>query len=191
MSVMQKDCPEENMQVINPPIAQSLFPRVNAAQDSSTCSDDSWHRGNGQRVVAFTFFGDPHLVRHNTTYFEGILANVDAISSFYNSNWSIRLYHDIAPDDPWSVELCKIACSHDQLDLCRVNKLSLPIVNELSLPMFNNVNNLSVPIFSNAAVDIFPMLWTLLLRCILLQSPQNNFSSELWVLVFKIGNQKQ
>merc|ERR1719500_889758 len=112
---------------------------IEADPDSSTCSGDSWQRGNGQRVVAFTFFGDPKSVRHNTTYFEGILANVAAISSFYDGDWSIRLYHDIAPDDPWSGELCKIACSYDRLDLCQVNQLSLPILSN--------------------AVNIYPALW--------------------------------
>ena len=132
--------------------ADILFPSIEADRDSSTCSGDSWQRGNGQRVVAFTFFGDPKSVRHNTTYFEGILANVAAISSFYDSDWSIRLYHDIAPDDPWSWELCKIACSYDRLDLCQVNQLSLPILSN--------------------AVNIYPALWTLLLRYILVQSKQ-------------------
>ena len=123
------------------------FPRIEAARDASTCSGDSWQRGNGQRVVAFTFFGDPKSVHHNTTYFEGIVANVAAISSFYNNDWSIRLYHDIAPDDPWLGDLCKIACSYDRLDLCQVNQLPLPILSN--------------------AVNIYPVLWTLLLRYIL------------------------
>ena len=62
------------------------------------------------------------------------------------------MYHDIAPDDPWSGELCKIACSYDKLDLCQVNQLSLPILSN--------------------AVNIYPALWTLLLRYILVHSPQ-------------------
>ena len=124
-----------------------MFYRQRVPQNSSTCSADSWHRGSGQRVVAFVFYGDPKLVLHNTTYFEGIVANVAAISSFYSSDWSIRLYHDIAPDNPWMVELCQIACTFDNLDLCRVNQLPLP--------------------FLNNALNIFPMLWTLLLRGLL------------------------
>ena len=133
--------------------AKGLSPRTQAPRDSSTCSGDSWQRGNGQRVVAFAFYGNPKLVRHNTTYFEGILANVAAISSLYNnSNWSIRLYHDISPDNPWFGKLCQIACSYDQLDLCHVNQLPLPILTNAS--------------------NIFPMLWTLLLRCIMVKSPQ-------------------
>ena len=133
--------------------AKGLSPRTQAPRDSSTCSGDSWQRGNGQRVVAFAFYGNPKLVHHNTTYFEGILANVAAISSLYNnSNWSIRLYHDIRPDNPWFGKLCQIACSYDQLDLCHVNQLPLPILTNAS--------------------NIFPMLWTLLLRCIMVKSPQ-------------------
>ena len=139
----------------------SYFPRTEASRNSSTCSGDSWQRGNGQRVVAFAFYGNPKLVRHNTTYFEGILANVAAISSFYNSDWSIRLYHEIAQDNPWSEKLCEIACSYDRLDLCHVDHLPLPML----------IN----------ATNIFPMLWTLLLRCIQSQQPL------LKVLIFKNG----
>ena len=97
-------------------------------------------------MVAFAFYGDPKLVLHNTTYFEGIMANVAAISSFYKSDWSVRLYHDIADDDPWMVELCKTACTFDNLDLCPVHHLPLPLLSN--------------------AVNIFPMLWTLPLRCL-------------------------
>ena len=94
-------------------------------------------------MIAFAFYGDPKLVLHNTTYFEGILANVAAISALYDRDWSIRLYHDIAPDNPWMAELCKIACVSDRLDLCNVNQLPLPLLS--------------------SAVNMFPMLWTLLL----------------------------
>ena len=110
-----------------------------APQSSSTCSGDSWQRGRVQRVIAFVFYGNPELIRHNTTYFEGIRANVAAISSLYQSNWSIRLYHDLGPENPWLTELCKIACKFDRLDLCRVNQLPHPLLSN--------------------ATDMFPMLW--------------------------------
>ena len=79
-------------------------------------------------MVAFTFYGNPELVHHNTSYFKGILANIEAISALYGSSWSMRLYHDIALDNPWMAELCKLACSYDLLDLCPVNKLPLPLL---------------------------------------------------------------
>ena len=150
MSILQKKYPEVYGQVTIPfhhIQFTDTFCRLQAPRNSSTCSGDSWQRGNGQHVIAFAFYGDPKLVLHNSTYFEGIRSNVAAISALYDSNWSIRLYHDIGPDNPWMAELCKIACTSDQLDLCHVNQLPLPLLT--------------------SAANMFPMLWTLLLRGVL------------------------
>ena len=116
-------------------------------------------------MVAFAFYGDPKLVLHNTTYFDGIMANVAAISSFYNSDWSIRLYHDIAEDNPWMIELCKTACAFDNLDLCPVDHLPLPLLSN--------------------ADQVFPMLWTLLLRG-LRMIPLSKFDSNTHELLNRV-----
>ena len=68
-------------------------------------SSFEWWTGDQQWNI---IVGDPRLVRHNTTYFEGILANVAAISSLYDSTWSIRLYHDLDRDSLWMAKLCKM-----------------------------------------------------------------------------------
>ena len=92
-------------------------------------------------MFSFAFFGDPNSSIHQKRgYFEGIRKNLEAISTFYNSSWSVRLYHDIGPDDPLMVDLCKLACSNNRLDLCPVDQLA---------PHHLLAN----------AVNMFPMLW--------------------------------
>ena len=114
--------------------------RIPEPHDSSTCSADSWQRGIGQKVIAFAFYGDPKSAVHQRRgYFEGIRANLEAISSFYNSSWVVRLYHDIGSDDPLMADLCRLACSTDRLDLCSVNQLPHPTLAK--------------------AVHMFPMIW--------------------------------
>ena len=88
-----------------------------------------------------SFYGEPNSTTHQKRgYFEGVRKNLEAISSFYNSSWSVRLYHDIGPDDPLMVDLCKLACSNNRLDLCPVDQL----------PPHHLLAN---------AVNMFPMLW--------------------------------
>ena len=91
-------------------------------------------------MIAFAFYGDPKSSVHQRRgYFEGIRANLGAISSFYNSSWVVRLYHDIGSDDPMMADLCSLACSTDQLDLCSVPQLPHPLLAK--------------------AVHMFPMIW--------------------------------
>ena len=91
-------------------------------------------------MIAFAFYGDPNSPVHQRRgYFEGIRSNLGAISSFYNSSWVVRLYHDIGSDDPLMADLCSLACSNDQLDLCSVPQLPHPLLAK--------------------AVPMFPMIW--------------------------------
>ena len=120
--------------------SQNHLFRIPQSYEFSTCSGDSWQRGNGQRVIAFAFYGDPQSKTHQERgYFEGIIKNLEAISSFYNSSWSVRLYHDISPDHPLMVNLCNLACSTDRLDLCPVYQLPHHLLAN--------------------AVNMFPMIW--------------------------------
>ena len=120
--------------------SQNHLFRIPQSYEFSTCSGDSWQRGNGQRVIAFAFYGDPQSKTHQERgYFEGIIKNLEAISSFYNSSWSVRLYHDISSDDPLMIDLCNLACSNNRLDLCPVDQLPHHLL-------------------ANAA-HMFPMIW--------------------------------
>ena len=91
-------------------------------------------------MFAFAFYGDPNSTVHQKRgYFEGIRKNLDAISSFYNSSWSVRLYHDISPENPLMVDLCNLTCSNNRFDHCPVDQLPHPLLAN--------------------AVHMFPMLW--------------------------------
>ena len=114
--------------------------RIPEPLNSSSCSRDSWQRGLGQQVFSFAFYGDPNSTIHQKRgYFQGIRKNLELISFFYNSSWSVRLYHDIGPDDPLMVDLCNLACSNNRLDLCPVDQLPHHLLAN--------------------AVHMFPMLW--------------------------------
>ena len=103
----------------------------------TTCSEDAFRRGSNQQIVSFSFYGDPNTPHHKAKqYFTGIKDNLKSLSIFY-PGWSMRLYHDLYKDDPLHDELCNLACSDTQLDLCNVNNLpGVPIKNaSLGFPM--------------------------------------------------------
>jgi len=94
---------------------------VNFSQ--TTCSYDSFLRGSNQKIIAFSFFLDPTNKKPKSKkYFKGISGNVDLLSEFYPS-WVMRLYHDVLPESRLHRKLCKIACNHQNIDLCYVNNL--------------------------------------------------------------------
>ena len=91
-------------------------------------------------MFAFAFYGDPNSTIHQKRgYFEGIRKNLEAISSFYDNSWSIRLYHDLRSNDPLMADLCNLTCFFNNLDLCPVDQLPHPLLAD--------------------AVQMFPMLW--------------------------------
>ena len=50
----------------------------------SLCSSHATMRGQGQKVVAFSFYGDPDSKRHKTRqYLNGIKTNLEAIKELY------------------------------------------------------------------------------------------------------------
>ena len=51
------------------------------------------------------------------------------IPEFY-PGWNIRLYYDLEDDDPLLSDLCKVACSDSNIDLCYVK--DIPALGDVS-----------------------------------------------------------
>ncbi|TRY79883.1 hypothetical protein TCAL_05108, partial [Tigriopus californicus] len=91
--------------------------------NATTCSRDAFVRGDGQQVVSFSFYGDVHTkVAVQKGYFEGIRGNLDLMAQFY-PNWIMRVYFDLATNDPVLSDLCDLACQYEVLDICHVAQL--------------------------------------------------------------------
>ena len=90
----------------------------------STCSQAAYLRGPNQKVVSFSYYGDPNSFKHKRReYFNGIFRNYKAIQKFYG-NWTMRLYHDFHPNHEGFDELCEFACDNPQFDLCDIIHLT-------------------------------------------------------------------
>ena len=88
------------------------------------CSEEAHQRGSHQKIIAFTYYGDPKSQLHKKrSYFQGIKENAALISKLYGSDWIMRLYHDMSEDIEIMSKLCDISCELDNLDLCDVKNL--------------------------------------------------------------------
>ena len=107
--------------------------------NDSTCSKASFERGAGQKVIGFSFYGNPNstkskerkyfqvkreqctalLCKKFTSFIQGIADNLDLMPHHY-PGWIIRVYYDLEPDDPELRLLCDLACSNPSLDICHV-----------------------------------------------------------------------
>ena len=91
--------------------------------NSSTCSRHSVFRGRNQRVIGFSFYGNPNsTLGKSRKYFEGIRDNLNLVPEFY-PGWTIRVYYDLHDDDPLMGDLCSLACKNPKIDLCYVRNL--------------------------------------------------------------------
>lgn len=121
-------------------------PQLNvSSQNHSTCSLDSQIRGPGQKVVAFTFYepvnyGEKLEDKKKREYFQGIEANLKLVHKFYGPEWVVRLYYEIPKESHYMSELCDLACSNPNLDICDAN--------------FN-------PKLGNTSI-LFPLIWRFL-----------------------------
>ena len=107
--------------------------------EQTTCSQDAFQRGSGQKALAFSFYSVPSRAEKSARYFKGVKANLDLLGKLYTSDWNMRLYHDLEPDDPLMEEACSLACNNTIIDLCPVKNLPHPLLSK--------------------AVDMFPMNW--------------------------------
>lgn len=88
--------------------------------NQTTCSKDAYQRGNGQKIVGYSFYQFSKERSKKKKYFEGILANVKLIRDYY-PGWIMRIYTDF--DKPELAPLCEVACDNPHLDLCLVKDL--------------------------------------------------------------------
>ena len=102
--------------------------------DSTTCLTSAWARGPGQRVIAYSFYGDVNSEAHKgRRYFQVIKENLAIFSTFYGDLWKIRVHHDIAPGSHLHEKLCRLSCSNHQIDMSHVKHLPHSLLPNASL----------------------------------------------------------
>jgi len=139
-------CDSENIDI------SKLDSKEAALYNKTTCSPRAYSRGNGQKIIGFSYYGDSRSAHHKSKkYFEGIQNNLNLLPKFY-PGWIIRLYYDLDQDDPILPKLCGLSCETN-LDLCDTKRLPG------SVPM-GNTNYISTEFKRNLkATDVFPMNW--------------------------------
>jgi len=96
----------------------------------STCSQHSFHRGAKQKIVSFSFYGNPDSQQgKERKYFQGIKDNLKEMPIFY-PDWTLRLYYDLEDQHPLMKELCDLACNDPNIDLCHVK--NIPVLGDVS-----------------------------------------------------------
>ena len=113
-------CARDNARAANQTHPESGAP---IAYSDTTCSKDAYARGNGQKVVGFSFYGDISSdYSKKKGYFEGIEANLELMPKYY-PGWQMRIYFDLDEKDPILKDLCDLSCKNPILDLCHAGKL--------------------------------------------------------------------
>lgn len=93
------------------------------SKEGSTCSQHAFDRGPFQKVVGFTFYGNPKSkLGKSRKYFRGIEENLRDLPHFY-PNWTLRLYYDLEVNHTLMTDLCALTCSNEHIDLCHVRNL--------------------------------------------------------------------
>jgi len=119
--------------------------------NKTTCSPQAYTRGNGQKIIGFSYYGDSRSAHHKEKkYFEGIQNNLNLLPKFY-PGWTIRLYYDLDQDDPILPKLCGLSCQTN-FDLCDIQRLP-------GTPMANAVYISKELKTALKAKNIFPMNW--------------------------------
>ena len=97
-----------------------------------------------RQVVAFSYYSSSRQQLHpNKSYAAGIRANLELVQRLYGPSWVVRLYYQLGPADrQLGRQLCELACSWPQLDLCPAEQLP------------------GVP--GRDVSDIYPMVWRFL-----------------------------
>ncbi|XP_059090103.1 uncharacterized protein LOC131885916 [Tigriopus californicus] len=105
---------------------QIQLPQVYSTHSSfedTTCSATAFARGDHQRVVGFSFYGDSRSPKHKSKqYYQGIIDNLGLMNKFY-PGWIMRLYFDLNLGDDLLGSLCELSCQNANLDLCHIQHL--------------------------------------------------------------------
>ena len=106
----------------------------------TTCGQDAYQRGLNQKIIAFSFYGNPKTKeQQRRKYFQGIERNLAEMGAMYGKDWTMRLYINLELSSPVFKKLCSLACNNNNLDLCLAKDLP-----------GNPVRNAS---------NIFPRIW--------------------------------
>ena len=134
---------KKNVKMENCDCIREIFVNKNSSPTKNTmCSQDVSIRGDKQKVIAFSYYGKQDSKREVEmfkNYFAGIFMNYNTIKEKY-PDWTMRLYHEMEPEDPLFQNLCEFACVNPKLDLCSAK----------SIPALGDVR------------QIFPMFWRFL-----------------------------
>ena len=96
---------------------------------TSICDNFATLRGNGQNVVAYSFYGNSSNPRVSSHYLNQIAQRAKEIENYY-PDWTMRIYYHIEnKDDATEDILCQNWCQNKHLDLCDVTQL--PILGDL------------------------------------------------------------
>ena len=77
----------------------------------STCSYHSFYRGAKQKIVSFSFYGNPNSTQgKERKYFEGIQKNLKEMPKMYE-DWVLRVYYDLEEDHYLMKDMCDMACN--------------------------------------------------------------------------------
>ena len=90
---------------------------------------------NCQILFGFSFYRHvngstiPYSSHRRQGFFVGIVNNLKLLPKFY-PGWIIRLYTDLDRNDPKLKDICDIACSDENIDICLVDQLpGTPFIN--------------------------------------------------------------
>ena len=92
----------------------------NISYGQTTCSERSWKRGSGQKVMAFVYY----LGKKDKSklYYRGIKENLNAIQWLY-PDWIMRVYHNLPINHPTMKMLKDLESQNNHLDLCDIHNL--------------------------------------------------------------------
>ena len=110
---------------------KGVIPNIpSISYNQTTCGRDAFCRGAHQKIVGFSFYGDIHSeYSKKKGYFDGIIGNLKLMPRYY-PGWTMRLYYDLDKKDPVFKDLCDLACSDTNIDLCNARSLpGMPFVD--------------------------------------------------------------
>ena len=101
----------------------------NDAPKEAICDAYTNSRQNGQKIVAYSYYGNSSNGRVSSHYLNQIAQRAHEIKHHY-PNWIMRIYYHIEDDDVQSAKvLCENWCQNPHLDLCDVTQL--PVLGDL------------------------------------------------------------